>query len=457
MSPDRIAVALRELASTLPEGARLPSVRDLMREHGASPVTVQRAIAGLAAEGLVLPRPGRGTYVAAPAASDDPPDLAWQEVALGGPGPETRGLQELLALPPEGALALSSGYLDPALQPAAALAASLARAGRRPGAWERTAIEGLAPLRAWFARDAGGRFSAHDVVICPGGQAALVTAVRALASAGGTVLVESPTYRGALAGVRAAGLEPLPVPSDGDGIRPELLAEALERTGARVVYLQPLHANPHGADLSAVRRAEVIEIAAAAGAFLVEDDWARDLTIDAPAAAPLAADDVDGHVVYVRSLSKSAAPGLRVAAVAARGPAGARLRAARVVEDLFVSAPLQLAALDLVSSPGWRRHLRALRAGLRERRDALVGAVERELGRQAVERVPTGGLHLWVRLPDGTDEAGLVAAAARAGVVVSGGGPSFAAEPTGPHLRLTFGGAPPDVLVEGVGRLAALL
>ena len=294
-------------------------------------------------------------------------------------------------------------------------------------------------------------------MICPGGQAALVTAVRALASARGTVLVESPTYRGALAGVRAAGLTPLPVPSDADGIRPELLAEALERTGARVVYLQPLHANPHGADLAAGRRAEVLEIAAAAGAFLVEDDWARDLTIDGPAPAPLAADDADGHVVYVRSLSKSASPGLRVAAVAARGPAGARLRAARVVEDLFVSAPLQHAALDLVSSPGWRRHLKALRSGLRERRDALVGAVERELGAQALERVPTGGLHLWVRLPDGTDEAALIAAAARAGVIVSGGGPSFAAEPTGPHLRLTFGGAPPDVLVEGVSRLAALL
>jgi DNA-binding transcriptional MocR family regulator len=468
MPPDRITIALRELASTLPEGARLPSVRELMRVHGASPVTVQRAIAGLAAEGLVAPRPGRGTFVAAARPSDGRPDLGWQEVALGSPGPGTDGLMELLALPPEGALALSSGYLDPALQPTAALAASLARAGRRPGAWERPAIEGVAALRAWFAREAGGRFAAHDVVICPGGQAALVTAVRALATSdsgdeasgrgrGGTVLVESPTYRGALAGVRAAGLAPLPVPSDADGIRPELLAEALERTRARVVYLQPLHANPHGADLAPARRAEVIAIAARAGAFLVEDDWARDLTIDGPAPAPLAADDVDGHVVYVRSLSKAASPGLRVAAVAARGPAGARLRAARVVEDLFVSAPLQHAALDLVSSPGWRRHLKALRVGLRERRDALIGAVERDLGPQAIERIPTGGLHLWVRLPDGTDEPALIAAAARAGLIVSGGGPSFAHEPTGPRLRLTFGGAPPDVLVEGVGRLAALL
>ena len=238
------------------------------------------------------------------------------------------GLAELLATPPGETLALSSGYLDPRLQPTAAMAAALARAGRRPGAWERGPVEGVAALRAWFAREAGGRFGAHDVVICPGGQAALVTAVRALAPPGGSVVVESPTYRGALAAVRAAGLTPVPVPSDADGVRPEMLADALERTGARVAYLQPLHANPHGADLSAERRAAVMEVAARSGAFLIEDDWARDLTIDGPAPAPLAADDPDGHVVYVRSLSKGASPGLRVAAVAARGPAGVRLRSA---------------------------------------------------------------------------------------------------------------------------------
>ncbi|MFL5843081.1 MAG: PLP-dependent aminotransferase family protein [Solirubrobacteraceae bacterium] len=462
MSADRVVVALRDLARTLPENARLPSVRELMREHAASPVTVQRAIAQLSAEGLVVPRPGAGTFVApaAVAPGGGEPDLGWQEVALGGPrlgSEETAGLVDLLALTPEGSLSLSTGYLDPPLQPAAALASALARAGRRPGAWGRTPVEGLDVLRDWFAAEISPRHAGHDVVICPGGQAALITAVRALAPPAGVVLVESPTYRGALAAVAAAGLRALPVPSDAEGIRPDHLAQALHRTGARVVYLQPLYANPHGATLAADRRAEVLGIAARAGAFLIEDDWARGLTIDGPAPAPLAADDVDGHVVYVRSLSKTASPGLRVAAVAARGPAGARLRAARVVEDLFVSAPLQHAALDLVSSPVWRRHLKALGTGLRERRDALVAAVRQHLGPEALDLVPAGGLHLWVRLPDGTDEAALVAAAARDGVVVSAGRPSFAAEPVGPHLRLTFGGAPPDVLTEGVRRLARLL
>src|SRR3954462_4308427 len=281
MPADRIAIALRDLAATLPEGARLTSVRVLMRKHGASPVTGQRAIATLSAEGLVGPRPGRGTFVAAPPARNGTPDLAWQEVALGAARmADDGGLAELLATPPGGTLALSSGYLDPRLQPTAAMAAALARAGRRPDAWERGPVEGVAALRAWFAREAGGRFGGHAAVLGPGGQAALVPAVRALAPPGGSVVVESPTYRGALAAVRAAGLTPVPVPSDADGGRPAVLAGALQGPGAPGAHLQPLHANPHGADLSAERRREVMEVAARFGAFLIEDDWARDLTID---------------------------------------------------------------------------------------------------------------------------------------------------------------------------------
>jgi DNA-binding transcriptional MocR family regulator len=200
----------------------------------------------------------------------------------------------------------------------------------------------------------------------------------------------------------------------------------------------------------------VLERVAAAGAFLVEDDWARDLAIgDAP--PPLAAADRDGHVVYLRSLTKSAAPGLRIAAVGARGAAGARLRAVRLVDDLFVSGPLQEAALDLVTSPAWRRHLRRLRAALRERRDALAGAVERNVPDLRVTGLPAGGLHLWAALPDDVDDVAAAAAAAARGVVVYPGRPWFPADPPGPFLRLTFAAAPPEALDEGARRLAVAL
>jgi DNA-binding transcriptional MocR family regulator len=426
-----------------------------MARHRASPVTVQRALAQLAGEGLVVPRPGRGTFVAERSERARPPDLGWQDVALADrPRLPAEGLEELLAVPAGGAIPLTGGYLHPDLQPLAPLGAALARAARRPETWGRLAVEGLEPLRAWFAREAGGHVRPHDVVVCPGGQPALATAFRALAAPGEPVLVESPTYLGAIAAVRAAGLRAVPVPTDAHGVRPELLASAFALTGARVFYCQPLYANPTGATLSPERRAAVLETVAAAGAFVIEDDWARDLRIDGDAPPPLAADDPDGHVVHLRSLTKSAAPGLRVAAVSARGVAGARLKAARIIDDFFVSGPLQHATIELVSSPAWRRHQRTLRTALGERRDALVAALGEHLPEWTLSGVPAGGLHVWVRLPDGVDDVALTARAAAAGVLVSPGRPWFAAEPPAPHLRLTFAGAAPPDLAEGVRRLA---
>jgi DNA-binding transcriptional MocR family regulator len=453
----RVIQDLRECADARSPGERLPSVRELMARHRASPVTVQRAVAALAAEGLVEPRPGRGTFVTGRPASEPAPDLSWQAVALGARAVDEAPLQELMALPPPGAIPLSSGYLQSELQPVGAVGAALARAARRAGAWERGPVEGREGLRAWFAREAGGAFRAHDMVVCPGGQSALSTTFRAFTVPGDAILVEAPTYVGAIIAARAAGLRVVPVPSDADGVRPDHLAEALRRTGARLVFSQPLYANPNGASLSADRRSAVLDALAGAGAFLLEDDWSRDLAIDGDPPPPLAADDREGHVVYLRSLTKSSAPGLRVAAIGARGAAGARLRGARIADDFFVSGPLQEAALEIVSSPAWRRHRRRLRGELGARRDALAAALERRLPALRVTSMPAGGLHLWVALPEGTDDVALANAAAAEGVVVFPGRPWFPADAPGPFLRLTFAAAAPDALDEGVRRLARAL
>jgi DNA-binding transcriptional MocR family regulator len=223
------------------------------------------------------------------------------------------------------------------------------------------------------------------------------------------------------------------------------------------VYCQPTYANPHGAVLAPERRADVLAAVRAAGAFLIEDDPLRELALDRakPPPPPLVHDDADGHVVHISSLTKVAAPGLRVGAIAARGPALARLRAARVVEDFFVPGPLQEAAIELLGAPAWPRHLKRLRIALRERRDALVAAVERELGPGRVTP-PGGGLHLWVRLDHAEDDVALAERAYRAGVKVFAGRPWFPAEPPAPHLRLTFSAEPPDRLAEAVRTLASL-
>lgn len=463
-----LAESLRRELDRYSPGEKLPSSRALVERFRASPVTVSRAIARLAAEGLVVTRPGSGAFRARPRTDRAPAgDTSWQEVSLSGDGapeavPRTvdaSGILVTLTAPPPGVIELNGGYLHPSLQPERALAAALARAGRRPGAWDRPPVDGLTELRAWFARDIGPAFTAADVLITAGGQGALAVALRALAPPGAPVLVESPTYPGMLAAARATGLRPVPVPVDADGIRPELLAAAFRATGARVLVCQPLFHNPTGAVLAPERRGEVVRIARAAGAFVVEDDFARRLAHEdaGPLPAPLAADDPDGVVVHVRSLTKIASPSLRVGALAARGPVLGRLRAIQVVDSFFVPRPLQEAALELVGSPAWGRHLRSVRAELKNRRDTMTAAVRHRLPALVLPRVPAGGGSLWLRLPGteaGTDESAVVAAAFRAGVAVAPGRPYFCAEPPAPRIRLSFAGAAGATeIVEGVRRL----
>ncbi|MFF9023364.1 aminotransferase-like domain-containing protein [Streptomyces eurythermus] len=462
-----LAEQLRRELDRYSPGGKLPSSRALIERFRVSPVTVSRALAQLAAEGLVVTRPGAGAFRARPHRPESPAgDTSWQEVALSADGaadlvPRTvdaSGVTVSLSVPPPGVLEFSGGYPHPSLQPERAMAAALARAGRRPGAWERPPLEGLPELREWFARGIGGAVTAAEVLIAAGGQAALATALRALAPPGAPVLVESPTYPGMLALARAAGLRPVPVPVDPDGVRPDLLADAFQATGARVFVCQPLFQNPTGAVLAPARRAEVLRIAREAGAFVVEDDFVRRLVhADAgPLPRPLAADDPDGVVVHVGSLTKATSPSFRVSALAARGPVLERLRAIQVVDSFFVPRPLQEAALELVGSPAWPRHLRALSAELKTRRDVMTGALARELPELALPHIPTGGYHLWLRLPDGLDEAALTAAALRAGVALTPGRPYFSAEPPAGHLRLSFAAvAGTGEIAEGMRRLRA--
>jgi DNA-binding transcriptional MocR family regulator len=473
-SVGELANRLRQEVNRYSPGGKLPSSRVLVERFRVSPVTVSRALAQLAAEGLVVTRPGAGAYRAEVRPASGPGgDTSWQEVALSADGaadlvPRTvdaAGVVVSLAAPPPGVIEFNGGYLHPSLQPERAMAAALSRAGRRPGAWGRPPLDGLPELREWFARGIGGAVTAAEVLITAGGQAALTTALRALAPPGAPVLVESPTYPGMLAIARAAGLRPVPVPVDADGVRPALLADAFGATGARVFVCQPLFQNPTGAVLAPGRRAEVLRIAREAGAFVIEDDFVRRLVHEdaAPLPRPLAAEDPDGVVVHVGSLTKATSPSFRVSALAARGPVLERLRAIQIVDTFFVPRPLQEAALELVGSPAWPRHLRSVSTELRIRRDAMTSALLSSLPQLSLPHIPSGGYHLWLRLPDGTGgtsggDSALVAAALRAGVAITPGRPYFSAEPPAAHVRLSFAAvAGVGEIGEGVRRLRTAL
>lgn len=445
-----------------PPNAQLPPTRELVARYGASPVTVQRAVRQLAELGLVETRPGIGTFVRTirPAG---PVDFGWQTGALGAPSTRASGLSATQRIVAPDAIGLHSGYPARDLLPERLVRAALGRAAKMPEAITRAPAAGLPALQAWFAHELGGGASvgvapvtARDALIISGSQSGLSSIFRAAVGPGRPLLIESPTYWGAMLAAEQAGVTLVPIASGPGGPDPDEVAHALQRSGARAFYAQPTFANPIGGSWRPEVGLAVLDAVRRAGAFLIEDDWAHDLAIDVEP-RPLAAHDEDGHVIYLRSLTKSVSPALRVAAVIARGPVRDRILADRAAESMYVSGVLQAAALDVVTQPAWRSHLRATRKALGVRRDLLLGALREHAPSAHVETVPVGGLNLWVRLPDGTDAVEVARTCELNGLIVAPGAEWFPAEPSGPYLRLNYSGEGPERFGEAARILGAAL
>jgi DNA-binding transcriptional MocR family regulator len=446
---------LRRHCAQARPGARLPSARSLQARFGVSPNTVRGVVRRLVMEGLVVTRPGDGTFVSSRGpGTARPADYAWQTVLLGRSPVIPSGLDHLTHPRSAGTVTLDNAFCDPGLQASDLLARAAARAVRRHEVWDRCPPQGLPVLRDLLAGELGAGFSGDDVLITPGAQAALDTTLRVLTRPGDPVLLEDPCYPGALVAASMSALVPVPVPTDRDGVIPDALADALARSGARLMVLQPRHSNPTGSVLAQDRRTAVLELAAEFGCVVVEDDWVRDLDHHATTGPPLVASDRDGHVISIRSLSKSSAPGLRIASLTARGPVLTRLVGARMGSDFFVAPLLQATAAELLSGPGWQRHLSVLRSALAERCTTLVDALA-AAAPTITAHPPSGGVALWVELPTGLDERAVVDECAARGVRVSPGSAYRLTEAGTGHLRLAFGKDDPDTLVLAARRIGA--
>lgn len=459
-------VLAREILD-LPAGAQIATHRELVRRFGVSATTVSQALALVTQQGLIASRPGSGTFRTDAGPVPRTGDTSWQEMALelnshiSSPRSfMTPALLTMLSTTGPDVVDLKGGYLHPELQPLSTLGTALSRAARRSAAWDRPPAGGIPELRDWFASDIGGGLGRHDVLVCGAGQSALSTTLRALAQPGDPVVIESPTYPGMISAALAAGLRLIPVPLDNEGLRADYLNDALTRTRARVVIIQPLFHNPTGASLSASRQQEIRAIARRHGVFLIEDDFARRLAhADAgPTPPPMIDDDPDGTIIHIRSMTKATSPNLRVGALAARGPVMARLRAAQVIDTLFVPAPLQYTALEVVTASAWKRALATLGSALAHRRDVAIRAVSDTFGPHALAVRPRGGYHLWVSLPDHLDGGQLAAAALAHGVALTPGDNYYATDSNAPHVRLSYVAAPSTADVDdAIRRLAPLI
>jgi 2-aminoadipate transaminase len=330
--------------------------------------------------------------------------------------------------------------------------------------------EGYLPLREMIARHTaryGVRARSENVLITTGSQQALDLIGKLLINPGDRVLVEAPTYLGALQAFNAYGAEYVSVPCDDEGLRTDLL-EAPLRLGPKFMYVLPNFQNPGGTTLAADRRHELVSLANQYGIPIVEDDPYGQLRYEGEHLPPLIVLDREnvprdtgytfGNVIYLSTFSKTLAPGLRLGWIVAPPEVVAKLVQLKQGADLHTSTFTQVVAYEVARGNFLDEHVKRLRTVYRERRDVMLQALKQCFPEGVTWTHPKGGLFLWVTLPKGLQAEQLFQEALKQNVAFVPGDSFFAPnhqnDEGSRHFRLNFSHARPEEICEGIRRLS---
>ena len=354
-----------------------------------------------------------------------------------------------------GIISFAGGLPSPEAFPIEAFAEACQKVLKDDGraALQYATTEGLPALREAVAAGLPWNVDPADVLITTGSQQGLDLAAKVLVDPGSRILVETPTYLGALQAF--APMEPtvVEVASDAGGIDVDDMAA--KAAGARFLYALPNFQNPTGRTMDEARRVALSARAAECGLPILEDNPYGELWFDAPPPAPLTARNPEG-CIYMGSFSKVLAPGLRLGFVVAPPALHTRLTMAKQAADLHSPSFNQRVVAEVMKDGFLDRHVPTIRALYKRQRDAMLAALQREMGGLGVEwNTPVGGMFLWLRLPAGMDATALLPRAVEKGVAFVPGLPFYAGAGDARALRLSFVTASVAQIDTGIAALAA--
>ncbi len=371
-------------------------------------------------------------------------------------------------------ISFAGGLPAPEVFPFAEIELAAATVLREHGktALQYSPTEGFLPLRELLVRHMaryGIKVKPANVLVTSGSQQGLDLIGKLFVNPGDRILTESPTYLGALQAWAAYQAEYLTVPVDDDGLDVGKLEGQL-RGGPKFLYILPNFQNPAGVTLSLERRRRLVELANHYGAPIVEDDPYGQLRYEGEHLPPLVQLDAEMHdcakgdcdftgdVLYLSTLSKTLAPGLRIAWVVAPESVIARLVQMKQGADLHTSTFGQMVAYEVAKDGFLDRHVRKIREVYGERRNAMLAALERHFPEEVRWTKPQGGLFLWATLPEGFDSTDVLKEALGQERVAFVPGTSFFPRGGGERTcRLNFSYAGPDVIDEGIRRLGNVI
>jgi 2-aminoadipate transaminase len=300
-----------------------------------------------------------------------------------------------------------------------------------------------------------------EIVVTVGSQQALDLLARIFVDPGDVVLVEAPSYVGALGAFASYQADIVHVAMDDDGLIPDALEEAIRRTAAsgrraKFLYTVPNYHNPAGVTLAAGRRHRILDICRRADLLVVEDNPYGLLGFDGEPMRALRADDAEG-VVYLGTFSKTFAAGVRVGWAVAPAAIRDKLILAAESAVLCHSSFAQLTVREYLSTQSWREQIKVFRELYRERRDATLEALSGMMPPGCGWTRPAGGFYVWLRLPDGINSKAMLPRAISSRVAYVPGTGFYADGSGGQYARLCYSLPAPDRITEGIRRLAAVI
>ncbi|MCW5652054.1 MAG: PLP-dependent aminotransferase family protein [Ramlibacter sp.] len=356
-----------------------------------------------------------------------------------------------------GIISFAGGLPSPRTFPIDAFSEACAKVLREDGqaALQYAASEGYAPLREAVAAQLPWMVDPSQVLITTGSQQGLDLVAKVLIDAGSRILVETPTYLGALQAFAPMEPDVVSVASDAEGVDVDDLAR--KAAGARFLYVLPNFQNPTGRTMSEARRAALSARAAELGLPLIEDNPYGDLWFDAPPPLPLTARNPEGSI-YLGSFSKVLAPGLRLGYVIAPKAVAPKLLQAKQAADLHSPGFNQRMVAEVMKHGFLDRHVPTIRALYKTQRDAMLAALTLEMqGLDVQWNTPDGGMFLWARLPAGMSAVDLLPKAVDKGVAFVPGAAFYADQADARTLRLSFVTASVDQINIGMAALAAAI
>jgi 2-aminoadipate transaminase len=326
----------------------------------------------------------------------------------------------------------------------------------------RPLLEAIAGIQ----RARGIETAMEDLLVTTGSQQGLDLVARVLIDPGDVILVELPTYVGAISAFRNVQAAMIGVPQEQDGIDLDALDRTYTRLAAegrrvKFLYVVPNFQNPTGLLIGLDKRRRILEWAERRDVLIVEDDPYRDLYFEDSAAEtdvrPIKADDRTGRVIYLSSFSKTLAPGYRVAWMAAAPPLAAKFEMAKQAEDLLTGSLDQRIVFEACRRGVLDRQVPALRKHYAHKRDVMQAALKRELGQLATWPKPSGGFFLWLTLPPAINADIMIPRAIEEGVIYVAGDAFYVNGAGQNTLRLSFSAPTPERIEIGVSRLARAL